>query len=476
MPTSHRTVRGLLAALLATVLGLVLVPAGLAQTSEEPSEEEASDPAAQRPDEDEIPILDIVEVDGPIDAFVRDFVLEALDRAERVERIDGILLRINTPGALGTDGFALAEAVRDSSVPVITWVGAAGADAGGAGVLLMAASHYAGMARDTTVGPINPEDLKSNTDLSEADVRRQLDALINDRAGHERSVDAYLDLLDASMTSIEARDAGIIEYTPQTLQNAIVEVDEQAVVLADGEVITIDTVETRGSGDTAESVVLVLPRLSGLTAVKGFLHNINTPTYAYALLVIALAAIAFEFFASSIGLSGILGGIVLIGSFQSMGNLPMNWWAVALIAAGVLFMCIDVQLSNLNVPTVLGTALAVLGSIYFTSSGVYRVHWWAILLVIGGLVLFFAIAMTTVVKTRFSTPTIGRGALLGARGTAHSELTPEGLVEIDGAVWRGRSHRGRIHRGDAVTVRAIDGLVLEVDEEPEDAEPEGTSA
>ncbi len=417
--------------------------------------------------------LDVVEIDGPIDAIVRDFVFDALDRAENDPRLSAILLRLNTPGTLGTDGFALAERVRDSRVPVITWVGAPGADASGAGVLLLAASQYAGMAQNTTVGPLNPEDLKSNVNLNRAEARRQLEAVLNDQAG-DRSVDAYLKLLESRMDPEEARGAGIVEFVQPTIGETLVEINAQTVVLSTGEVVTIDTVELLPEDERAEGepglVPTVITRFWRLAGIEGFLHKLNTPTYAYVLLVIGLGAIAFEFFAASIGLAGIAGGIVLIGSFLSMGNLPVNWWAVALIGLAILLMSIDVQLANLGILTIAGTAAAVVGSVFFTYSGVYRVHWWAIALVLVCLLLFYAIAMTTVAKTRFSTPTIGRGHLLGAGGVAYSDLAPEGLVEIEGAVWKGRSHRGKIPCGSDVSVRAIDGLVLEVDEGAPDAD------
>jgi membrane-bound serine protease (ClpP class) len=154
----------------------------------------------------------------------------------------------------------------------------------------------------------------------------------------------------------------------------------------------------------------------------------------------------------------------------------VNWWAVALLALAVVLLSIDVQQSHLGGFTVLGTLAALAGSIWFTSTPFYTVRWWAIVLVVGGLVAFYAVAMTTVVRTRFATPTIGREHLVGAAGTVVGRCDPDGFVDIDGAVWKARAHRGRIDEGEPITVRSVNGLLLEIDPDaPAPAEPAGTS-
>jgi membrane-bound ClpP family serine protease len=76
--------------------------------------------------------------------------------------------------------------------------------------------------------------------------------------------------------------------------------------------------------------------------------------------------------------------------------------------------------------------------------------------------------MTTVVRSRFSTQTIGREYLVGRTGVAESQFDPEGLVAVDGATWKGRAPRAAgIQPGDPVTVLAVKGILLEVGPEAE---------
>ena len=86
------------------------------------------------------------------------------------------------------------------------------------------------------------------------------------------------------------------------------------------------------------------------------------------------------------------------------------------------------------------------------------------MLIVVAVALFFLFAMTTVVRARFSTPTIGREHLVGKVGTAETAVAPEGIVLVDGARWKANSRRASgIDPGDQVTVAAVEGFILEVD-------------
>ena len=74
--------------------------------------------------------------------------------------------------------------------------------------------------------------------------------------------------------------------------------------------------------------------------------------------------------------------------------------------------------------------------------------------------------MPAMVRTRFSTPTIGRESMIGEMGVALSGVDPEGTVQVRGAPWRARTNRATpIQAGDPVRVVAVDGSLLEVEPE-----------
>jgi membrane-bound serine protease (ClpP class) len=74
--------------------------------------------------------------------------------------------------------------------------------------------------------------------------------------------------------------------------------------------------------------------------------------------------------------------------------------------------------------------------------------------------------LPTLIRTRFSTPTIGRESLVGEMGVALGPVGPEGTVEVRGVPWRARTNRATpIAVGDPIRVVSIDGLLLEVEPE-----------
>jgi membrane-bound serine protease (ClpP class) len=81
-----------------------------------------------------------------------------------------------------------------------------------------------------------------------------------------------------------------------------------------------------------------------------------------------------------------------------------------------------------------------------------------------GAALFMLAAMPSVVRARFSTPTIGRESIVGEVGQATADLQPEGMVLVREALWRARTNRATpIASGDVVRVVGVEGLVLEVE-------------
>src|SRR3546814_17732562 len=72
--------------------------------------------------------------------------------------------------------------------------------------------------------------------------------------------------------------------------------------------------------------------------------------------------------------------------------------------------------------------------------------------------------MPSMVRTRFSTPTIGREWMVGELGVAQGPVAPDGIVTVRDAPWRARTNRATpIEPGQQVRVASIDGLLLEVE-------------
>jgi membrane-bound serine protease (ClpP class) len=95
---------------------------------------------------------------------------------------------------------------------------------------------------------------------------------------------------------------------------------------------------------------------------------------------------------------------------------------------------------------------------------------WVIGFVVAGSVLFFGFAMTVALRARRRTATTGQEGLVGLRGQARSDLSPEGQAWVKGALWKARALNGPIPVGSQIRVRRVDGLLLLVQAEEEKEE------
>src|SRR5262245_66532665 len=76
-----------------------------------------------------VSVVDVVQVKGLVDPALDDFVRGTIQSAEKDGRI--VVLQIDSLGGYGDRAERLGEFLRQAKVPVITWVGPAGAPAQG---------------------------------------------------------------------------------------------------------------------------------------------------------------------------------------------------------------------------------------------------------------------------------------------------------------------------------------------------------
>ena len=180
-----------------------------------------------------------------------------------------------------------------------------------------------------------------------------------------------------------------------------------------------------------------------------------------------LTVAAFEFYAIGPGLAAATGVISLLIAGYGLAVLPIRWWAVVLIGLGLLVYTAEFQRRSFGIFSIVATGALVVGGLFLTDAAPQITPSpWGVVLTVGAVIFFYLIAMPVVARSRFSTGTIGRDHLIGRTGAALTDLGPEGVVEVDGARWRARSHReAGIVTGDTVTVTAVQGLFVEVDPE-----------
>jgi membrane-bound serine protease (ClpP class) len=372
--------------------------------------------------------IDVVQVNGLIDpanaALIKSSLREARDAQATV-----VVFQLSASGAIDVDMNALWNEFTHAGVPVTVWVGPSGGGAHGAAALLARSADFAAVAPGAHLGSVDPiryDDPSFTMDVPLKDVTEKASTLLE-----------FIGLLDG-----------------RTLQTS-----SGPVTLS-----TMHKVESNGKQVTEVKGEVHFRKLD----LGGQLaHTLDTPWVAYFLFLAGLALIVFEFFSVGIGIAGAVGAAALVGGCFGFSHLPMTPWAVGLLMLGMFGMSIDIQAGTLGPWTFIGAGSLVAGSIWlYGGSSRLDPSWWILVVVITCTVVFMVAAMPAMVRSRFSTPTIGREELVGEMGRAEADVDPDGVVRIRDALWRARTNRATpIHAGDAVRVVSIEGVVLEVEPE-----------
>jgi len=172
-----------------------------------------------------------------------------------------------------------------------------------------------------------------------------------------------------------------------------------------------------------------------------------------------------EFATAGIGLAAATAAIFLVLAALGLGGLPVNEPAVGALLFAVFGFAIDVQAGAPRFWTAIGAGSMLYGSFFLFGDGMSVPLAW----IIGVFALtaaFVLAGLPSLIRARFSSPTIGREGFVGELGIAVGELSPDGVVEVRGATWRARTNRATpVPDGGAIRVIGIDGLVLDVEPE-----------
>jgi membrane-bound serine protease (ClpP class) len=396
----------------------------------------AAAPLLAQPDESSGPVV-VADVRGPLDQRTLDYLREAVE----TPGAHLVILQIDAPGVASGDPEPLYRAIRETGTPTAVWVGPDGAEAyGGAGRLVLEVD-VAGAAPGAAVGLFDP--------------------LV---AGGEPTGCTFDGTACAAFdTAFEITEEG---PNPEFI--------DQVVPTIGQFIATFDGLEIRGmvletvmplEGDVDDVIVpSVVVQFTKPGLFTRFLRLSIRPEATFFFLVVGLVLVAFEFYAAGAGVAAAVAVLSLFLAGYGLATLPINWLAVIAVVLGILLYSWEFQRNALGIRSVAGTALLIVGGLSFTTAAPqFAPRWWAVLLIVIGVALFFVFGVATVVRSRFSTPTIGREHLVGKVGVAETDFDPEGVVTLDGARWRARSHRAAgLGPGDPVEVLEVKGIVLEV--------------
>jgi membrane-bound serine protease (ClpP class) len=368
----------------------------------------------------------VVEVDGLIDPVLVDLIDDQVARAEEACAL-ALVLQLDSGGVVVDDDEldGLLATVEGSTVPVTVWIGPSGSRVTGDAVRIVAVAGLTGIAPGSSI-EVTPALLEARgvdaADLGNVDV--------GDRIGAERAVE--LDLVDNDAPTI-------LEF--------VVQLDGFETEVVDGRRVPTTDVT-----------------FGGLSIVGQLMHTVASPAVAYLLFTIGLALLLFELFTAGVGIAGMVGAGSLVLGCYGLAVLPTRPLGVALLLFAMFGYGVDVQTGVPRAWTGIATVSFVLGSLWLFDG--VSVSWITLLVAFVGMTLAMVAGMPTMVRSRFSTPTIGRDWMIGELGEARTDIAPEGTITLRDAPWRARTNRATpIRKDEPARVVAIEGLVLEVEPE-----------
>jgi membrane-bound serine protease (ClpP class) len=410
------------------------------------------------------PRVYVMPINGIVDNVMLTYVQEGTAKAAR-DGYAAVVLQIDTPGGDLTATHGIVQALLDSPVPTIAWVGPSGARAASAGTFITLATNVAVMAPGSRIGAATPID-SSGQDLTGdlatkimQDTQAMLRSIVSLRP--QRNLDWALTTVTnaRSYTAEEALSAGGIDGIANSVDEAIAFANGQSV-LVQGQTVSLQL-----SGATTTDL--------SMNPFQALLHLLADPNIAFVLFSAGSLGLVFELSNPNF-VTGTLGALAIVLAFIGFGSLPLNVAGLLLIGLGIVLFVVDVHVTNHGLPTIAGLVCFVLGaSALYTEPGTPTGPSVGVALPVlvtmtaatGGFMVLVIYAAMRTRRLRTAAGLIGAGLASDAIGEVRRPLTPVGSVYAGGEEWTARTADDQpLSRGTLVRVLRQEGLTLVVEQ------------
>jgi len=408
----------------------------------------------------------VLPTTGVVDQVMANYLREGIDGAV-ADGAAAVVIELDTPGGSLEATRDIVKAELAAKVPVMVWVGPAGARAASAGTFLTLAAHVASMAPATNIGaatPISADGEDIPEDLGDKILNDTIATVTSIAEERGRPVDwAVSTVVDArSYTVDEALAAGAIDIKADSIEDLLAQADGMTVDVA-GEAVILAT-----AGAAVERVAM--------NPFQAFLHLLSDPNIAFILLTLGFYGVFFELQNPNY-VTGIMGAFALILAFVGFGNLPLNIAGLLLIGLAVVLFVLELTVTSGGLLTIGGLVAFALGaSALYTQPGdpvapSVQVDWQIIAVMTLITAIFIGGILLAAWRNR-KLPAVNIGAagldkpLLpdGTAGSVRRTLEPTGTVHAQGEDWSARAAGGGVlERGTPVRVVGHDGMTLIVE-------------
>jgi membrane-bound serine protease (ClpP class) len=185
---------------------------------------------------------------------------------------------------------------------------------------------------------------------------------------------------------------------------------------------------------------------------------------AYILLMLGLLGLYFEFANPGAILPGVLGGISLLLAIFAFQILPINYVGLILILLAIAMFVLEVKVHSYGVLSIGGITAMIIGSMMLVKAPIpeLRPSLKIIIPVALGISLILIFLVTLVIRAHLRKATTGKEGLMGEKGTALTDLAPEGRVFVHGEYWQAEADTPIVKGSPIKVIKVYSHLKLRV--------------
>jgi membrane-bound serine protease (ClpP class) len=355
-----------------------------------------------------------------------------LDRAIAQANADGaqaLLVEMNTPGGMLDSMRAMIGAILNSRVPVIVYVGPAGARAGSAGFYLLESADVAAMAPGTNAGAAHVvSELGKIDDTEMQKIENDAEALLRSyvsKRGRNAEAAAAAAASSRSYTAEEALDQHLIDVIANNDAALLASLDGRTITRNDGSKLTLHLAGAR--------IDLIKPTLR--EQLLGWLVN---PNVALLMLVGGALLIYLEFNTPGTIVPGALGTLMVLLAIFGLDLLPIRYTALLLLVAALALVLLEAKFGGHGALAIAGIVCLTFGTLTLVAAPVPEMSISpAVAFSVSaafGIITVFLVRLA--VRARRMKSKLGIDALIGRSARAMEPLTPEGHVLVEGEIWQ----------------------------------------
>ncbi len=389
-------------------------------------------------------IVVIADFSVPVDPGSSAFMSRVVSTAQS-QHAAAIVIEMNTPGGLLSDMVSIVGSIttaNQSGIPTYTFIVPNGLGASAGSYIAMATNKIL-MAPGSEIGPSTPIVVGGSALEQNHTQAAMLDYMTSLAERWGRNTTAVYDMVQYDQ-AFSANDAVAVHVADGTADSFSAAITQLGLSNNPQETLSENLYEQIISA-LSNSILDGILILLGIVAIVLDIYHPTIVLTVVGVIAIVAGLIGAEVIdASALGLVILVIAAVLIIVELKLGHGFALMAGVVLGAFGIYYLSFGLQYSPSPITGLVEIELGVL-VVFGVIIGLY-IRW-----IIGPL--------------RRRSKLTGSEVMMGKTGIAITDLTPKGEVRVLGEIWRAESSSGNILKGEQVTVKALNGLVVIVEKD-----------